>query len=79
MATRSPDLNPLDFYLWGQLKTIVYATPVDRQEDLLPRIQAGCDHIGNLMPRVLGRVRNSMIRRCNLCIEVGGNHMEHLL
>lgn len=76
---RSPDLNPLDFYLWGQLKTIVYATPVDRQEDLLPRIQAGCDHIRNLMPRVLGRVRNSMIRRCNLCIEVGGNHIEHLL
>jgi hypothetical protein len=26
---RSPDLNPLDFYLWGRLNTLVYAAPVD--------------------------------------------------
>lgn len=75
---RSPDLNPIDFFLWGHLKTLVYATPVDRQEDLLARIQDGCDQIRN-MPGVLGRVRNSMIRRCNVCIQVGGSHIEHLL
>jgi hypothetical protein len=28
----SPDLNPLYFYLWGHLKTPVYAAPVDNQE-----------------------------------------------
>jgi hypothetical protein len=22
---RSPDLNPCDFYLWGKLKSVVYA------------------------------------------------------
>jgi hypothetical protein len=26
---RSPDLNPFDFYLWGHLMTLVYATPVN--------------------------------------------------
>jgi hypothetical protein len=26
---RSPDLNPLDFYLWGHLKTIVYLAAVE--------------------------------------------------
>ena len=25
---RSPDLNPLDVYLWGHLKTTVYSTIV---------------------------------------------------
>jgi hypothetical protein len=31
---RSPDLIPLDFYLWGHLKTVVYATAVNDAEDL---------------------------------------------
>jgi hypothetical protein len=25
----TPDLNPLDFYLWGHLNTLVYAAPAD--------------------------------------------------
>jgi hypothetical protein len=35
---RWPDLNPLDFYLWGHLKTFVYAAPVDNEEALRHRI-----------------------------------------
>jgi hypothetical protein len=35
---RSPDLNPLEFYLWEDLKTIVYAAPVDKEEALHCRI-----------------------------------------
>jgi hypothetical protein len=31
---RSPDLNPLDFYLWGHLNFLVYAAPVDNEERL---------------------------------------------
>lgn len=26
---RSPDLTPLDFFLWGYMKSLVYETPVD--------------------------------------------------
>jgi hypothetical protein len=26
---RSPDLNPLDFWLWGHLKTLVYSAPIN--------------------------------------------------
>jgi hypothetical protein len=29
---RSPDLNPLEFYLWEHIKTLVYAAPVDNEE-----------------------------------------------
>jgi hypothetical protein len=31
---RSPDLNPLNFYTLGHLKTLVYAAPVDNEEAL---------------------------------------------
>jgi len=26
---RSPDLTPLDFYLWGQIKTLMYSDPTE--------------------------------------------------
>ena len=42
---RSPDLNPLDFYLWGHLKALVYATPVPDEEIHRARIVEGCDTI----------------------------------
>ena len=37
----SPDLNPLDFYLWGHLKAIVYSTPIHNMEILRQRIEQG--------------------------------------
>jgi hypothetical protein len=37
-----PDLNPLDFYLLGHLKTFVYAAPVDNEEALHHRIVDAC-------------------------------------
>jgi hypothetical protein len=30
----SPDLNPLDIYLWGDFKSLVYSSPVDDVETL---------------------------------------------
>ena len=38
---RSPDLNPLDFHLWGHLKSIVYATSIENAEILRDRIEQG--------------------------------------
>ncbi|GFV10172.1 uncharacterized protein TNCV_3661241 [Trichonephila clavipes] len=35
---RSPDFNPLNFFLWGHLESLVYATPVVTVEDLTARI-----------------------------------------
>ena len=32
--TRSPDLNPLNFLLWGHLKSIVYVTLIEHAEIL---------------------------------------------
>ena len=36
---RFPHLNPLDFHLWGHLKSIVYATWIENAEILRNRIE----------------------------------------
>jgi hypothetical protein len=43
---RSPDDNPADFYLWGHLKTLVYATPANDIATLRQRVE-GCQAIRN--------------------------------
>lgn len=75
---RTPDLNPLDFFLWGHLKSLVYETPVQRREELLPRIQGACQTIRNT-PGMLERVEQSFVRRCGLCHRVGGRNFEQFL
>lgn len=73
---RSPDLNPLDFFFWGFLKEKIYFEPVESAEDVVARIHAAVTFIDENM---LQRVRDSMINRANICIEVGGDLFEHLL
>ncbi|KAG8249663.1 hypothetical protein J6590_015160 [Homalodisca vitripennis] len=31
---RSPDLNPISFFLWGHLKALIYERPVNTKDDL---------------------------------------------
>jgi hypothetical protein len=37
---RSPDLNPLDFFIWGHLREIVYRDPPTDVEDLTAKFHA---------------------------------------
>ncbi|KAJ4448366.1 hypothetical protein ANN_10382, partial [Periplaneta americana] len=67
---RSPDLNPLDFYLWGHLKSLVYSSPVPDLESLRNRIVACSEDIRNT-PGVWDRVRRSMRHRCEKVSEKG--------
>lgn len=75
---RSPDLNPLDYYLWGHLKQYVYSVPIPDEQTLLHRIEEGCQQIRQ-NPGIFGRVRTSMRKRTQKCIETHGRHFEHLL
>jgi hypothetical protein len=36
---RSPDIKPLDFFLWGYVKSIVFGTPVNGLDELKTRIR----------------------------------------
>ena len=42
---RSPDLTPLDFYLWGYLKSKVYFDKPESLEELKNRIRAEIQQI----------------------------------
>ena len=75
---RSPDLNMCDFFLWGHLKSLVYSTPINSEDDLLERIVSSCERIRNT-PGIFQHVRDSMKKRVVACIDVSGGHFEHLL
>ena len=45
--TRSPDLSPLDYCVWGWMKDPVYSVKVGTRDALLGRILDAADHIRN--------------------------------
>lgn len=73
---RSPDITPLDFFLWGHIKALVYSTPVQNVDDLTNRIQNAAATVN---PQMLRRVRENLVRRAQLCLEVQGQNFENLL
>ena len=73
---RSPDLTPLDYFLWGILKDTVYRAPPTTAENMKQRIREACimldaDTIQNAV--------SSLVYRLHHCINVNGYHFEHLL
>lgn len=71
---RSPDLTPLDFYVWGRMKELVYATPVNTREELMERINEAATHLRNNMTE--RTTRSEIRRRCRACIRNRGSHFE---
>ena len=74
-AARSPDLTPLDFFLWGHVKSQVYRPNVSYStvEDLKTEIRRIIQEIGK---DVLTRVVESVPERYRRCVENGGRHVE---
>ena len=75
---RSPDLNPIDFYLCGHVQSDVYCTPVNNVDELWERIVATFGAIRN-RPGELEHVRESMMQRLNGFVVGNGQHFEHLM
>lgn len=73
---RSPDLSPLDFFLWGHLKSKIYATQPASIEELRERITLECQQI---TPDMLRNVRRRFEQNLYYCMEVNGGHFQHLL
>ena len=74
----SPDLTPLDFYLWGHMQTLIYETKVDSRAALRDRIFAAAEHIRN-HPNNISSATQSLLMRAENCIADGGGHFEQLL
>lgn len=72
---RSPDLTPIDFFLWGAVKEQVFAEAPTTIEDMQDRIRRAFESI---TVETLERVRLSFRQRINLCIQENGRLIEHL-
>lgn len=73
---RSPDLTPLDFFLWGYLKDKVFRTIPETLQEMEDRIVENC-----LIPDedMFNRVRESFEKRILMCMHESGKQFEHLL
>lgn len=75
---RSPDLTPLDYFLWGHMKQKVYATVPNSREELVAKIMA----VGEEIRADLDMIRRSsgqVAQRALVCLQAGGGHFEQLL
>jgi hypothetical protein len=58
---------PLDYYLWGQMKMLVYETKVNSQEALRDRIFAAAEHIRHQPGNNVSAIQSLLIHAEN-CI-----------
>ena len=73
---RSPDLSLPDFFLWGALKGKAYANTPRTIQELENNIRR---EIAAISEDVLQATFANMKRRVQLCLDSGGEHLEHLL
>ena len=60
----------MDFFIWGEMKCLVYETPIDTPEELVARVAEAAAIIHETQ---------SFARRYQLCINVNGQHFQQLL
>ena len=70
------DLTPVDFCLWGWMKSEVYKEKVNTRDGLVVRIMNSATLIKQ---DDLRRATRTIAKRVETCIEVDGGIFEHLL
>ena len=60
------------------MKSMVYETGIHTEEDLVACIVSAAAEISET-PGTFGRVRQSVARRCTVCLDVNGRVFQHLL
>jgi inhibitor of nuclear factor kappa-B kinase subunit alpha len=73
---RSPDLNPCDFYLWGNLKDKVYSNNLHTLVELKQRIRK---IISSIEVSELKLESNNIFKRLEACLRAEGRPFELLL
>jgi hypothetical protein len=72
----SPDLNPVDYRIWGVLQERVYQTPIHDVAELRQRlVDTWSGMQQNVVDEAIGQWRN----RLKACVRANGGHFEHLL
>jgi hypothetical protein len=72
----SPDLSPLDFFLWGYLKDRVYNPAPTSLEELKTAIRR---EVRNISLDTCMSVIANFKKRIDVVLQQGGRHLEHVL
>ncbi|KAJ8961134.1 hypothetical protein NQ318_008814 [Aromia moschata] len=73
---QSPDLNPLDYFLWGHLKNRIYVDRLGNIEDPRARFRT---EMRLISPKTIANVQRAFVERLAHCQTINGGHFEHLL
>lgn len=72
----SPDLNPVDYKVWGVLQDRVYRTRIRDVEHLKERL---IEEWGRFDQRIIDGAINQWRQRLRACVRAEGGHFEHQL
>ena len=75
-SAHSPDLNPLDYFLWGHLKNQVYANQPETLDDLEEEIRRCA---ATVTADTCRRTIANFIKRVRECVRQKGHHFEQLM
>jgi transposase len=73
---RSPDLSSCDFFLWGYLKSCVYAHKPRTLADLKEAIK---QEVAAIDREMLDRTHTSFLQRLEMCIKGSGHHLSDII
>ena len=72
----SPDLNPVDYRIWGIMQERVYQTPVRDVAELQQRlVEIWTEFQQSIVDEAIEQWRD----RLSACVRADGGHFEHLL
>lgn len=73
---RSPDLNVLDYFVWGYIKDLVEHRRDGTEAEVREEILAA---FNTITPEMAYRATRNIIRRAELCLRERGRHFEQYL
>jgi hypothetical protein len=72
---RSCDFSPCDFFLWGFVKSRVYAN----KPQTIPELKAEIGRvIGKIEPQICKNVIENFVKRGRVCQQSRGGHLSHI-
>jgi hypothetical protein len=74
LAPNSPDLNTVDYKIWGLLQERVYQTRINDVDELRHRITEEWDKLDQ---RVIDNAVRDWRKRIRACVAAEGGHSEH--
>jgi len=72
----SPDLNPVDYKVWGYFQEQVYRSPIVDVTDLKQRL---VEVWSTMKQRVIDEAVDEWRKRLHCCVSAKGGHFEHKL